>query len=86
MNWTFLIVKIFKSNSSSIEELTIYNKSIQHFKFVAELELVIVKSAENQSVFCFEENGWNLLTFQGSLKSKKLRKQTPHKMTKTRGF
>ena len=50
------------------------------------LGLVIVKSAENQSVYCFREKVANLLSLKGSLKSKKFRKQTPPKMAKTRGF
>ena len=41
------------------------------------LGLVIVKSAENQSVYCFREKVAKLLSLKGSLKSKKFRKQTP---------
>ena len=52
---------------------------------MVKLGLVIVKSAENQSVYCFREKVANLLSLKGSLKPKKFRKQTPPKMPKTRG-
>ena len=46
------------------------------------LGLVIVKSAENQSVYCFRERVANLLSLKGSLKSKDLESRPPLKWQK----